>query len=328
MGNRIEEAEWIWKDGEFIRWQDAQVHVLSLAVQFGSSVFEGIRCYSTPEGPAVFRLPEHIRRLVDSCRIYRIDLPYTAAEIEDACTGTVARNALDSCYLRPMVLRGYGSAGMDGANSPIETYICGFPWGTYLGDGALEAGVDVCVSSWARPAPDTFPSLAKAAGHYNNAQLIKMDAIANGYVEAIALGPGGLVSEGSGQNLFLVRDGMLITPPLDGTSLAGITRASIIDIARDLDIPIREQMVQREALYTADELFFTGTAAEVTPIRSVDRITVGEGRRGPVTRRIQERFLAIARGELPDTHGWLTHVPVDADEISRTVAGEAVTAEA
>jgi branched-chain amino acid aminotransferase len=326
MGNRIEEADWIWKDGEFIRWQDAQVHVLSLAVQFGSSVFEGIRCYSTPDGPAVFRLSEHIRRLADSCRIYRIDLPYTVAEIEDACTATVARNALDSCYLRPMVLRGYGSAGMDGAASPIETYICGFPWGTYLGDGALEAGVDVCVSSWARPAPDTFPSLAKAAGHYNNAQLIKMDAIANGYVEAIALGPGGLVSEGSGQNLFLVRDGTLITPPLDGTSLAGITRASIIAIARDLDIPIREQMVQREALYTADELFFTGTAAEVTPIRSVDRITVGEGKRGPVTRRIQERFLGVARGELPDTHGWLTHVTAEAAGINPTVA--AVSAEA
>jgi len=309
MAARIQESEWIWKDGEFIAWSDARVHILSLAVQFGSSVFEGIRCYRTPEGPAVFRLREHIRRLFDSCRIYRMQPSSDAATILSACCEAVTRNGLESCYIRPMVLRGYGAAGMNPAGSPIETYICCFPWGTYLGDDALEAGVDVCVSSWHRPAPDTFPALAKGAGHYNNAQLIKMEAVANGYAEAIALGPGGLVSEGSGQNLFLVRDGRLITPPIDGTSLAGITRDAIIAIAADLGIELVEKPVPREMLYTADELFFAGTASEVTPIRSVDRIPVGAGRMGPVTRRLQQRFLGIARGEVADAHGWLTLVP-------------------
>lgn len=308
MGNRITEAEWIWKDGEFLRWADAQVHVLSLAVQFGASVFEGIRCYSTPDGPAVFRLPEHIRRLMDSCRIYRIQPAQSERELIEACLATVAQNELEHCYVRPMVLRGYGSAGMDPVHSPTETYICAFPWGTYLGEGALEAGVDVCVSSWHRPAPNTFPSLAKGAGHYNNAMLIKMEALANGYAEGIALGPSGMVSEGSGQNLFLVRDGTVITPPIDGTSLAGITRDSVLKIAADLDVPVDIRPVPREMLYAADELFFTGTAAEITPIRSVDRIVIGEGRAGPVTRRLQQRFMGIVHGEQPDVHGWLTRV--------------------
>lgn len=308
MSTRITEAEWIWKDGEFVRWADARIHVLSLAVQFGASVFEGIRCYATPEGPAVFRLPEHMRRLMDSCRIYRMEPKFDADALAEACQATVAQNALEACYLRPVVLRGYGSAGMDPVHSPTETWICAFPWGTYLGEGALDAGVDVCVSSWNRPAPNTLPSLAKGAGHYNNAMLIKMEALANGYAEAIALGPSGLVSEGSGQNLFLVRDDVVITPPLDGTSLGGITRDSVLRIARDLDLPVEIRPVPRELLYAADELFFTGTAAEITPIRSVDRIVIGSGRAGPVTRRLQQRFLGIARGELPDTHGWLTRV--------------------
>jgi branched-chain amino acid aminotransferase len=311
MASRIQETEYIWKDGEFIAWNDARVHVLSLAVQFGSSVFEGIRCYQTQDGPAVFRLREHIRRLFDSCRIYRMDPGRSPEEIIAACCESVVRNGLDSCYIRPMVLRGYGASGMNPVGSPVETYICCFPWGTYLGEDALEAGVDVCVSSWQRPEPNTFPSLAKGAGHYNNAQLIKMEAVANGYTEAIALGPGGLVSEGSGQNIFLVRDSVVITPPLDGTSLAGITRASVLTIAHELDLEVREQPVPRESLYTADEMFFAGTASEVTPVRSVDRIPVGNGRMGPVTRSLQQRFMQIVHGEVQDTHGWLTRVPAE-----------------
>ena len=306
--SRIVEAEWIWKDGQFVRWRDANVHLLSLAVQFGSSVFEGIRCYKTPNGPAIFRLQEHMRRLMDSCRIYRMELRWSQEELVKACCDAVARNGFESCYLRPMVLRGYGPAGMNPVDCPIDTYVPCWPWGTYLGAGALENGVDCCISSWNRPEPNTFPAFAKAAGHYNNAQLIKMEAVANGYAEAIALGPGGLVSEGSGQNVFLVRNGVVITPALDGTSLAGITRDSIITIARDLGLEVSEQEVPREMLYTADEAFFTGTAAEVTPIRSVDRIQVGRGGMGPITRQLQKRFMDTVHGEVEDRHRWLTHV--------------------
>ncbi len=308
MSTRITESEWIWKDGEFIPWGEARVHLLSLAVQFGSSVFEGIRCYPTPRGPAVFRLDAHIRRLMDSCRIYRMEPAWSREEIEAACVATIRKNGLTDCYIRPMVLRGYGSAGLNPEASPVETYIPVWPWGTYLGEGALERGVDVCVSTWMRAHPNTYPVQAKAAGHYNAAQLMKMEALANGYVEAVAVGPTGLVSEGSGQNLFLVRDGVLVTPPMDGTNLRGITRDSVIVLARGLGIEVREEPVPREALYTADELFFTGTASEVTPIRSVDRIPVGEGKAGPVTLAIQERFLAVVRGEVPDEWGWLTLV--------------------
>lgn len=308
MSTKLTKADWIWYDGEMVPWDEAKVHVLSLAVQFGSSVFEGIRCYPTPDGPAIFRLADHIRRLFDSCRIYRIELAYSPDELAAACGAVVERNKLEECYIRPMVLRGYGAAGMNPVGSPVETCIAGWPWGTYLGEEALEQGVDVCVSSWQRPEPNTFPSAAKGAGHYNNAQLIKMEAIANGYAEAIALGPGGTVSEGSGQNLFLVRDGRLVTPPIDGTNLTGITRDSIITIARDLDIAVHEQDVPRELLYTPDELFFTGTASEVTPIRSVDRITVGSGRAGPVTKTLQRRYLELARGGTPDVYGWRTPV--------------------
>jgi branched-chain amino acid aminotransferase len=304
----ITEAKWIWRDGEVVPWHDANVHILSLAVQFGSSVFEGVRCYATSDGPAIFRWPEHLRRLYDSCRVYRMQPAWTPEQLTHAAAALIDRNGLDSCYIRPMVLRGYGDAGMLPVESPLQTYIACWPWGTYLGEGALERGVDVCVSSWNRPAPNTYPTLAKAAGHYNNAQLIKMDAAANGYIEAIALGPGGLVSEGSGQNVMLVRDGVLITTPVDGTILQGITRDSVLAIARDLGIEVRESQIPREMLYTADEVFFTGTAAEITPIRSIDRIVVGAGARGPVTERIQQRFLDIVNGRAPDTHGWLTHV--------------------
>jgi len=308
MSGRITEAEWIWKDGAFIRWQDARIHLLSTAVQFGTSVFEGIRAYDTEKGPAVFRLDAHIRRLIDSCRIYRLPLEHDHDTLVEACLETVRRNGLGDGYLRPMVLRGYGAAGLYAEASPVEAYVAAWPWGTYLGEGALEAGVDVCTSSWLRAHPNSFPVAAKAAGHYVNAQLIKHEAVTNGYAEGIALGPGGLVSEGSGQNLFLVRDGVLITPFLDGTSLSGITRDSILTLAREMDIPVREQHVPRESLYTADEMFFTGTASEVTPVRSVDRVPVGPGTVGPITRRLQARFMDVVQGREADTRGWLTRV--------------------
>lgn len=308
MSGRITESEWIWKDGDFIPWADAQLHLLSTAVQFGTSVFEGIRAYRTPAGPAIFRLPEHIRRLQDSCRIYRLPLAHDAGTLATACVETVRRNELGDCYIRPMVLRGYGAAGLYAEASPVESYVAAWPWGTYLGEGALEKGVDVCTSSWLRAHPNTFPVAAKAAGHYVSAQLIKAEAVANGYTEGIALGPGGLVSEGSGQNLFLVRDGRLVTPFLDGTSLSGITRDAVLTLAREMGIEIREQHVPRESLYTADELFFTGTASEVTPIRSVDRIEVGDGKAGPVTMKLQRAFMAVVKGEEEDRHGWLTPV--------------------
>jgi len=308
MSTRLTESEWIWKDGEYLKWGDATVHLLSLAVQFGSSIFEGIRCYQTARGPAVFRLDAHVRRLFDSCRVYRMLPDLSEDEVKTACVETIRKNGLGDCYIRPMVLRGYGSAGLDPSASPIETYIATWPWGTYLGEGALEAGVDVCVSTWLRAHPDTFPVGAKAAGHYNNAQLIKMEAIANGYVEAIALGPGGLVSEGSGQNLFLVRDGTLYTPFIDGTSLSGITRDSVIVLAREMGIEVIEQFVPREMLYSVDELFFVGTASEVTPIRSVDKIPIGVGKAGPLTLELQKRYLGVANGEIEVEHDWLTLV--------------------
>lgn len=302
------EAEWIWRDGELVPWREARIHIMSLAVQFGSSVFEGIRCYATADGPAVFRLRDHVRRLLDSCRVYRMDPGRSADELVQACCETVARNGLESCYIRPMVLWGYGAAGMLPAGSPLETYVVTFPWGAYLGPEALEQGVDVCVSSWQRAQPNTYPAMVKSAGHYNNAQLMKMEAHANGYAEAIALGPGGTVSEGSGQNIFAVRNGVLFTPFIDGTSLRGITRDSVIQLAGDLDIPVRVEPMPRELLYAADELFFTGTASEVTPIRSVDKIVVGSGRMGPLTRAIQTRFLDAAHGRLPERRDWLTPV--------------------
>jgi branched-chain amino acid aminotransferase len=304
----IDETEWIWRDGEWVAWKDATVHLLCHSLQFGSSMFEGIRCYSTPRGPAIFRLREHIRRLYDSCRVYRMLPAHTPETLVEACRELVRRNAVEHCYLRPMVLRGYGAAGMNPIGSPIETYLVCWPWGTYLGEGALEAGVDVCVSSWQRQAPNTYPALAKAAGNYLNGQLSRMMAIENGYADAIALSHGGLVSEGTGQNVFLVRDGALFTPDLDGTNLAGITRHSIITLARGMGLEVREAPIQRELLYMADELFFVGTASEVTPIRSVDKIPVGAGGMGPITKSIQQRYLEVAQGRAPDEHGWLTYV--------------------
>jgi branched-chain amino acid aminotransferase len=304
----LEEARFIWKEGELIHWADATLHLLSIAVQFGSSVFEGIRAYDTPKGPCIFRLDAHIRRLFDSCRTYRMEPRFDQDALKRACVETVRANELGACYIRPMVLRGYGAAGLAAEESPVESYVAAWPWGTYLGADALERGVDVCVSSWIRAHPNTFPMAAKAAGHYNNAQLIKWEALRNGYSEGIAVGPSGLVSEGSGQNLFLVREGVVITPILDGTSLSGITRHSVIQLAHDLGLTVKEQLVPREALYAADEMFFTGTATEVTPIRSVDGIVVGRGRAGEITRQIQRRFLDTVTGAIPDEHGWLTQV--------------------
>ncbi len=304
----LQESEWIWKDDEMIPWADAHLHLLSTAVQFGTSVFEGIRTYETPKGPAIFRLGAHIRRLQDSAKIYRMLPEHTAEQLADACKAVVRKNELTSCYIRPMVLRGYGAPGINPFGSPIETYIVAWPWGAYLGEDALKNGVDVCVSSWLRAHPNTYPQRAKAGGHYLSAQLMKMEAVENGYLDAIALAPTGLVSEGSGMNLFLVRDGVIITPFLDGTSLEGITRDSIILMAHDLGYDVREQNIPRESLYTADELFFTGTAAEVTPVRSVDRITIGSGTAGPISLALQKHFWETVRGENDDPHGFLTYL--------------------
>jgi branched-chain amino acid aminotransferase len=308
MSTQFPQTEWIWYNGEFIRWETATIHVMSHVVHYGSSVFEGIRCYNTPEGPAIFRLKEHLRRLDDSARVYRMDPRYDQEAFATACKELILRNELEECYLRPVILRGYGAAGLNPASSPVESYVVCWPWGTYLGAGALEQGVDVCVSSWQRPGPNTHPVLSKAGGNYLSSQLIKMEALSNGYQEGIALGPGGLVSEGSGQNIFLVRGSTLITPAMDGTLLEGITRDCVVTLAREMGIEVVEQRVPRELLYMADEIFFTGTAAEVTPVRSVDRIVVGAGVAGPVTLSLQERLLGIAQGRLPDTHGWRTPV--------------------
>lgn len=303
---------WIWKDGEFIPWDDARIHVMSHVVHYGSSIFEGIRCYQTPRGPAVFRLDDHLRRFFDSARIYRMDLGVTPEELKEASLELIRRNELEACYLRPVSLRGVGAAGLNPFSSPIQNYLICWPWGAYLGDEALEKGVDACVSSWNRPAPNTLPTQAKAGGHYMNAQLMKMEAVTNGFSEAIALNPSGLVSEGSGQNIFLVRNGTLVSPRLDGSMLSGITRDCVMTLAAEEGIPIRHELVPRETLYTADEVFFTGTAAEVTPVRSIDRIPVGEGRPGPITGLLQRAVLEVARGQRPDPHGWLTPVHADA----------------
>lgn len=306
--SRINETKWIWRDGSFIPWADATVHVLSHSMQFGSAAFEGIRCYNTPKGPAIFRLREHLQRLTNSVKIYRIEMPYSIDQLVEASRELIAKNEVESCYLRPMVVRGYGAAGMVPFESPIEVYLPCWPWGTYLGDGALENGVDACISTWNRMAPNTIPSLAKIAGNYLSGQLIKMEALTNGFDEAIALGPTGMVSEGSGQNVFAVIDGAVVTTPLDGTLLGGITRASILALAERAGYRVIERPIPREMLYMADELFLTGTASELTPVRSVDRIKIGNGARGPVTTRLQKDFLDIANGRAEDTFGWLTYV--------------------
>jgi branched-chain amino acid aminotransferase len=305
---KLNATDWIWRDGEFIAWQDANVHVLAHSMQFGSSAFEGIRCYDTPRGPAIFRLEDHLQRLLNSCKIYRMEVPYTVDELVAANCELVEKNGLNACYLRPMVIRGYGAAGMVPFDSPVEVFLPCWPWGSYLGDHAMENGADACVSSWARMAPNTTPSMAKIAGNYLGGQLIKMEALANGYDEGIALGPDGLISEGSGQNVFVVQRGVIFTSPMNGTLLPGITRDSIITLARDAGLDVREGPLQRDMLYTADEIFLTGTASEVTPVRSVDKIKIGVGRTGEVTKLLQRTFLDLAQGKTEDKYHWLCHV--------------------
>jgi branched-chain amino acid aminotransferase len=304
----LKPTEKIWHNGRFIDWNDAQIHVLSHVASYGSSVFEGIRCYTTPSGPAIFRVRDHIRRLLDSAKIYRIELKFTIDQLADAMIELVRLNRLDSCYLRPLVLRGYGDVGVLPFNNPTEVYIACWEWGKYLGEEALAKGVDVCVSSWTRIAPNTLPALAKAGANYMNSQLIRMEAQINGYAEGIALDTAGYVSEGSGENIFVVRDGKILTPPLGASVLPGITRDTVMQLCESLGIPLVETLVPREMLYIADEVFFSGTAAEITPIRSVDRIVIGAGARGPVTEKLQKAFFDVINGHAPDRLGWLTPV--------------------
>ena len=312
MTAEIPRTDWIWNDGTFVPWDDARIHVMTHALHYGSSIFEGIRFYETPDGPAVMRLRDHIRRFYTSCRIYNMEPAYSPDELSEACMELIRRNGISEGYLRPLAFRGVGALGLNPKPSPIQTLLICWPWGRYLGAEALDQGVDACVSSWSRPAPNTHPSLAKAGGNYINSQLIKMEALANGFSEAIALGPGGTVSEGSGQNIFLVVEGELLTPALDGTLLAGITRNCVLRMARDMGMTVKECTIPREMLYQAEEIFFAGTASEITPVRSVDRIPVGDGGCGPVTRRLQEAYLAVARGIEPDPYGWLERVRMPA----------------
>ena len=304
----LEKTEKIWMNGKFVPWDDAKIHCCSHVVHYGTAVFEGMRVYKTPKGSAVFRLDAHVDRLFNSAKIYRMEIPYTRQQITDAIMETVRANKLEECYVRPVVYRGYGELGVNPFPNPVSVFVATWPWGDYLGKDALEDGVDVCVSSWTRIAPNTLPALAKSGANYMNSQLIKMEALQNGYVEGIALDASGYVSEGSGENVFVVRGGRLMTPPLGASVLPGITRDCVLRCAGELGIEVVQQLIPREALYIAEEVFFTGTAAEITPIRSVDKITVGEGRRGPITKKLQERFFGMLNGELEDKHDWLTYL--------------------
>jgi len=301
----------IWHNGNLIPWENATIHVMSHVVHYGSSVFEGIRCYAQPQGSAVFRLPEHMQRLLDSAKIYRMEIPFSLDELCAAVVDLIEANGIAPCYIRPIVLRGYGEIGVNPKGSPIEVFMANFPWGKYV---AGTGGADVCISSWNRLAPNTMPALAKAGANYMNSQLIRMEADTNGYVEGIALDVNGLVSEGSGENVFLVRNGVLYTPPLANSALSGITRDSVLTIARHLGLPVVEQSVPREMLYIADEVFFTGTAAEVSPIRSIDRILVADGKTGEITKKIADEFFAIANGLKPDRFGWFFFTKMNSTE--------------
>jgi branched-chain amino acid aminotransferase len=313
----IQKTEKIWHNGKWINWDDATLHVLSHVVSYGSAVFEGIRCYETKQGPAIFRLREHMQRLINSAKIYRMELPFSVEQFSSAATELVRLNKLDSCYVKPIALRGYGEVGVNPLNSPIELYMACWSWGAYLGPEALAKGVDVGISSWSRIAPNTLPAMAKAAANYMNSQLIRMEASFNGYVEGIALDTDGHVSEGSGMNVFAVHDGTLYTPPLATSILPGITRDTIVKLAEDLNIPVKEVIIPREMLYIVDEVFFVGTAVEVTPIRSVDHIQVGKGACGPITRKLQDEFFGITSGTKPDRHNWLTPINAPVGVASR-----------
>ncbi len=301
-------AEWIWRNGEFVKWEEATVHVTTHALHYGSSVFEGIRAYATPNGPAVFRLQPHTRRLFNSAKIARIEMPHTEDEINAAIIETIQRNGHESCYVRPLVFRGAGKLGVEGRKNPTETIILTMEWGRYLGNEAIEQGVDVQVSSWRRIAPDTFASMAKIGGQYVNSQFVTMEAADNGFTEGIALDYSGYVSEGAGENIFVIVDGVVYTPGAWSSILLGITRDTALTLLRDMGHEIRFEPIARDMLYIADEIFFTGTAAEITPVRSVDRVQVGQGRPGPITQAVQAEFFALTSGQKPDRYGWLTPV--------------------
>ncbi len=304
----FDDVKKIWMNGKLVDFAEAKIHVFTHALHYGSGVFEGIRCYKTARGPEVFRLDEHLDRLQWSGKIYRMEIPFSAAQLKDAVLETIRVNSFDECYIRPLAYRGYGSLGVNPFPNPVDVMIGCYRWGRYLGAEALENGVDVCCSSWGRLAANTMPAMAKATANYANSQLIKMEAIVNGYDEGIALDDTGRISEGSGENLFVVWKGCLYTPPLSASTLPGITRLTVMQLARESGIKIEEKALPREMLYAADELFFTGTAAEITPIRSVDKITVGAGKRGPMTEKLQTAFFEIVTGKVPDRYSWLTPV--------------------
>jgi branched-chain amino acid aminotransferase len=304
----FDESGKIWFNGKIVDWKNANLHVLSHVVHYGSSVFEGIRCYNTKKGPAIFRLREHVQRLVNSGKIYRMDIPYSVEEICQAIIDTIKINGLKQCYIRPVAFRGYGELGVYPLNCPVETVIAAWPWGKYLGEEAIEKGVEVGVSSWRRMAPDTMPNMAKAGSNYMNSQLAKMESITNGYDEGIMLDYQGMVSEGSGENIFVVLDGVIYTPPISSSLLSGLTRDAVITLAGEMGLEVREEQIPREMLYISDEVFLTGTAAEVTPVRSVDKILVGEGFRGSITKDIQDAFFAVVNGSNENKHQWLTFV--------------------
>jgi branched-chain amino acid aminotransferase len=305
----MEPTEYIWMNGKLVRWDDANIHICSHVIHYGSSVFEGMRVYDTPKGPAAFRLRDHSERLLNSAKIYRMEIPYNADEIDKATLDIVGVNNLEACYVRPVAYRGYGTLGVDPSNCPVDLAIAVWPWGKYLGEDALENGVSVCVSSWSRIAPNTMPAMSKSGANYMNGQLIKLEALSHGYVEGIALDVYGHVSEGSGENIFLVCKGTLITPTFTASILPGITRNSVIRLATDMGIKVIEQNIPREALYLADEVFFTGSAAEITPISYIDNIKIGSGKCGPVTKQLQEAFFEIIEGRGEDKFNWLTPVP-------------------
>ena len=298
----------IWMNGKLVDWKDATIHIASHVIHYGSGVFEGARCYATPKGSACFRLDAHMRRLQQSAKIYRMEYALDLAGWQQAVLDTIRANEMKACYIRPIVYRGYEALGVNPFGCPVDAAILLWEWGAYMGKDALEAGCDAKISSWSRMAPNTLPAMAKSSANYANSGLIKMEAITDGYSEGIALDVYGNISEGSGQNIFVVRDGVIYTPALGQSILAGITRDSVITLAKDLGYTVTETVLPRESLYVADEVFFVGTAAEVTPVRSIDKIVVGSGRRGPVTEALQRAFFDVINGEVPDTHRWLTYV--------------------
>jgi branched-chain amino acid aminotransferase len=304
----MKKSDKIWMNGKFVDWDDAKIHVCSHVIHYGTCVFEGIRCYKTRKGSAIFRLEPHIKRLYNSAKMYRMQPEMPMTDFMEACKETIKVNKMEECYIRPVVYRGYSELGVNPFPNPIDAFIVVWPWGKYLGPEALEQGVDVMVSSWDRIAPNTLPALAKTGANYMNSQLIKMEALVNGYVEGIALDANGYVSEGSGENIFLVQDGIIYTPPLGASVLPGITRNCIIEIAEDLGFEVVEKLVPREMLYISDEVFFTGTAAEISPIRSVDKIQIGAGKRGPVTKQLQDVFFKVINAEVEDYMDWLDFV--------------------